>query len=95
QETIPVKDKNQEIIGEELSGRADYGITDIEVLLCVAEGTNWYFILYTTEGIYCTSETEYHISLTKSALKDDLDLKNSVKKVMEIVAGLLKDRVMV
>ena len=28
----------QEIVGEESSGRADYGITDIEDLLCVAEG---------------------------------------------------------
>ncbi|CAG8587122.1 11262_t:CDS:2 [Paraglomus brasilianum] len=133
----------QEIVGEESSGRADYGITDIEDLLCVAEGkqnlpaigfaqnlvqlesscqtnqkkrkasdafgksdyeylygivstgTDWYFILYTTEGIYCTSETEYHIPLAKSALKDDLDLKKSVKKVMETIVGLLKDRVTV
>jgi len=47
------------------------------------------------EGIYCTSETEYHISLTNSALKDNSDLKKSVKKVMEIIVGLLKDRITV
>ncbi|CAG8461612.1 25911_t:CDS:2 [Gigaspora margarita] len=126
----------QEIIGEQSSGRVDYGITDTEDLSCIAEGkqnlpaigfaqnlvqlesscqtnlkkqkkrkasdafggddyeylygivstgTDWYFILYMTEGIYCTSETEYHISLTKSALKDDTDLKRNVKRVMEII----------
>ncbi|CAG8787207.1 44361_t:CDS:2 [Gigaspora margarita] len=73
-----------------------FGGNDYEYLYSiVSTGTNWYFILYTTEGIYCTSETEYHISLTKSALKDDTDLKRNVKRVMEIIVGLLKDRITV
>ncbi|CAG8663785.1 10218_t:CDS:2, partial [Paraglomus brasilianum] len=58
-----------------------FGESDYEYLYgIVSTGTDWYFILYTTEDIYCTSETEYHISLTKSALKNDVDLKKSVKR---------------
>ncbi|PKY37464.1 hypothetical protein RhiirA4_390477, partial [Rhizophagus irregularis] len=26
----------------------------------ITTATGWYFLLYTTEGISCTSETEYH-----------------------------------
>ncbi|CAG8786347.1 22103_t:CDS:2, partial [Dentiscutata erythropus] len=36
----------------------------------------------------CTSDTEYRISLTKSALKDDTDPKRNVKRVMEVIVGL-------
>ncbi|PKY33476.1 hypothetical protein RhiirB3_420558, partial [Rhizophagus irregularis] len=36
----------------------------------VSTGTDWYFILHSTEGIYSTSRTEYRISLTEDALKD-------------------------
>ncbi|POG67244.1 hypothetical protein GLOIN_2v1649992 [Rhizophagus irregularis DAOM 181602=DAOM 197198] len=31
----------------------------------VTTATDWYFILHSTEAIYCTSKTEYHISLTE------------------------------
>ncbi len=54
--------------------------------------TEWYFILYTTEGIYCTSETDYHISFKKSALDNEDELRCSVKRVMEVIVGLLEDR---
>ena len=47
----------------------------------VSTGTDWYFILHSTEGIYSTSRTEYRISLTKN-----------VKRVLEVIVGLLKDR---
>ncbi|CAG8578223.1 8651_t:CDS:2, partial [Ambispora leptoticha] len=61
----------------------------------VSTGTDWHFILYSTEGIFCTSETEYHISLTKAVLDNDTDLRKGVKRVMEVIVGLLKDRVMI
>ena len=38
---------------------------------------------------------EYHIPLAKSELNNDSGLKKSVKKVMETIVGLLKDRVTV
>ncbi|GBB88988.1 hypothetical protein RclHR1_15600010 [Rhizophagus clarus] len=46
-----------------------------------------------TEGIYCTSKTEYRISLTEVALKDSTDLRKNVKRILEVIVGLLKDRV--
>ncbi|GBC00166.1 hypothetical protein RclHR1_37700001 [Rhizophagus clarus] len=58
----------------------------------VSTGTDWYFILHSTEGIYNTSRTEYQISLTEDALKDDTKLRKSVKRILEVIIGLLKDR---
>jgi len=43
-----------------------YGIVTI--------GTEWHFIIYTLDGIYCTSGSEYQINLSKSAIKDNLEL---------------------
>jgi hypothetical protein len=53
--------------------------------------TNWYFILHRTEAIYCTSKTEYRISLTEDALKDSTDLRKNVKRILEVIVGLLKE----
>ena len=56
----------------------------------------WHFIIYTSDGIYCTSSSEYQITLTKTAIKENLDvLRNSVKKIIEIIVSLLKDRITV
>jgi hypothetical protein len=54
---------------------------------------DWYFILYSTEGIFYTSKTEYRISLTEDALKDSTELHKNVKRILEVIVGLLKDRV--
>ncbi|RIA95056.1 hypothetical protein C1645_758420 [Glomus cerebriforme] len=48
--------------------------------------------MYTSERIYC-SKTEYHIVLTEDILENDDELRRDVKKVMEVIVGLLKDRV--
>ncbi|CAJ0747403.1 5967_t:CDS:2, partial [Entrophospora sp. SA101] len=61
----------------------------------VSTGSDWYFILYTSKGIWCTSKSEYHISLTEASLDDDTRLCQGVKEVMEAIVGLLKDRVSV
>src|ERR1044072_2906596 len=52
--------------------------------------TDWYFILHSTEAIYCTSKTKYRISLTEDALKDSTDLRKNVKRVLEVIVGLLR-----
>ena len=68
-------------------------------LICITNsfynflGTDWYFILHSTEDIYCTSKTEYRISLTEDALKNSTELCKNVKRVLEVIVGLLKDRV--
>jgi len=62
----------------------------------VTTGTEWHFIIYTPDGIYCTSGSEYQINLTKSAVKENPELlRNNVKRVIGIIVGLLKDRVSV
>jgi hypothetical protein len=48
--------------------------------------------MYTLEKIYCT-KANYHITLTEDILDDDVELRQSVKKVMEVIVGLLMDRV--
>ena len=59
----------------------------------VSTATDWYFILHSTEAIYCTSRTEYRGSLTEDALEDPTELRKSVKRILEVIMGLLKDRV--
>jgi len=61
----------------------------------VSTGTDWFFILHSTEGIYSTSRVEYRILLTEDALKDDTKLRKSVKRVLEVIVGLLKDRAVI
>ena len=48
--------------------------------------------MYTPERIYCT-KANYHIDLTENILDDDAKLRQGVKEVMEVIVGLLKDRV--
>ncbi|RHZ62872.1 hypothetical protein Glove_334g15 [Diversispora epigaea] len=53
--------------------------------------TEWHFIMFATDGLYCTSKSEYQINLSKMALKVDL---GSIRKgVLGVIVGLLKDRV--
>jgi len=55
-------------------------------------GIDWQF---TSEGIFCTSNSEYQINLTKKALKGNQEsLREDIKQVVSIVVGLLKDRVL-
>ncbi|PKK78409.1 hypothetical protein RhiirC2_770219 [Rhizophagus irregularis] len=62
----------------------------------VTTATEWYFILYTTEKISCTSQESLNIRLVRSALNEnseaEKELCKNVKRVMEVIVGLLKDR---
>jgi len=47
-------------------------------------------------GFIVTSESEYQINLSKTAIKENLDiLRSNVKRIIGIIVGLLKDRVTV
>src|SRR6266498_2673200 len=62
----------------------------------VITGAKWHFIIYIPNGIYCTSNSEYQINLTKFVIKENLELlHNNMKRVIGIIVGLLKDRVSV
>ena len=56
----------------------------------------WYFILFTSDGISSTSKDPLNIQFSESVLKEgseeEKDLRKNVKRVMEVIVGLLKDR---
>ncbi|CAB4390914.1 unnamed protein product [Rhizophagus irregularis] len=45
----------------------------------VTTASDWYFLMYTPERIYC-SKDDYHIVLTEKIMKDDAELCRGVKK---------------
>ena len=59
--------------------------------------TEWHFLLYTPDGISCTSRNPLNIRFVESALEegseDEKELCKNVKRVVEVIVGLLKDRV--
>lgn len=63
----------------------------------VTTAAEWYFILFTSDGISSTSKDTLYIRFSESALKEDSEeekeLCKNVKRVMEVIVGLLKDRV--
>ncbi|RHZ81671.1 hypothetical protein Glove_117g30 [Diversispora epigaea] len=60
----------------------------------VSTATEWHFIVFATDGFYCTSKSEYQINLSKMALEEDLgSIRKGVKRVLGVIMGLLKDRV--
>jgi hypothetical protein len=58
----------------------------------ISTGTDWYFTLYSTESIYITCSTGYKIPLTKDALENPTELRKNVKRILEVIVGLLMDR---
>ncbi len=60
----------------------------------VTTGTEWHFIIYTSDGIYYISDSKYQINLIKSVIKENPKLlQNNMKRVIDIIVGLLKDRI--
>ncbi|PKK61980.1 hypothetical protein RhiirC2_194894 [Rhizophagus irregularis] len=80
------KRKSGEAFGEDFD--YIYGI--------VTTASEWYFILFTSDGISSTSKDPLNIRFSESALKEgseeEKDLCKNVKRVMEVIVGLLKDR---
>ncbi|PKY30417.1 hypothetical protein RhiirB3_486308 [Rhizophagus irregularis] len=80
------KRKSGEAFGEDFD--YIYGI--------VTTASEWYFILFALDGISSTSKDPLNIRFTESALKEgseeEKDLCKNVKQVIEVVVGLLKDR---
>uniref|UniRef100_U9UNJ1 Uncharacterized protein n=1 Tax=Rhizophagus irregularis (strain DAOM 181602 / DAOM 197198 / MUCL 43194) TaxID=747089 RepID=U9UNJ1_RHIID len=59
--------------------------------------TEWHFLLYIPNGLFCTSRNPLNIHFVESALEEDSEdekeLYKNVKRVMEVIVGLLKKRV--
>ncbi|RIA92385.1 hypothetical protein C1645_820818 [Glomus cerebriforme] len=80
------KRKSDEAFGEDFD--YIYGI--------FTTASEWYFILFASDGISSTSKDPLNIRFSESALKEgseeEKDLRKNVKRVMEVIVGLLKDR---
>ena len=48
--------------------------------------------MYTPGKIHCT-KADYHIDLTEDIFENDMELRQGVKKVMEVIVGLLMDKI--
>ena len=85
------KNKRKRKSGEAFGDDYDY------IYGIVTTATEWYFILFALDGISCTSKNPLNIRFTESALKEgseeEKELCKNVKRVMEVIVGLLKDRV--
>ncbi|PKY61439.1 hypothetical protein RhiirA4_486417, partial [Rhizophagus irregularis] len=57
--------------------------------------TEWHFLLYTPDGLSCTSRNPLNIRFVESALEegseDEKKLCKNVKWVMEVIVGLLRE----
>ncbi|CAG8776164.1 15178_t:CDS:1, partial [Funneliformis caledonium] len=68
----------------------------LQVRQCFTTASEWYFILFTSDGISSTSKDPLNIRFSEFALKEgsekEKDLRKNVKRVMEVIVGLLKNR---
>ncbi|GBC51553.2 hypothetical protein GLOIN_2v1789471 [Rhizophagus irregularis DAOM 181602=DAOM 197198] len=88
-----------EVVGEENTGHVDYAVKALEELICITEGRLYQVVMgFAQNLVQCESalQTEYlSIRFTKSALKEgseeEKELFRNVKRVIEVVVGLLKD----
>ena len=62
----------------------------------VTSGTEWYILLYNSEGIFCTSKKPLKITFSEEALiegsEDERELCKNLKRILEVIVGILKDR---
>ncbi|CAG8789950.1 hypothetical protein C2G38_2035794 [Gigaspora rosea] len=79
---------NKRIIGNAF-GEKDY----IYGIVTTAEA--WYFLKYANEGVFCTSKNPLKVDFNESALEnsnEELNLRNNLKRIIEVIAGLLIDK---
>ncbi|GBB83337.1 hypothetical protein RclHR1_10060010 [Rhizophagus clarus] len=78
--------------------KPDVGSSGFDYLYgIVSTATEWYFILYSTDRISCTSKRPYNIVFSEASLKkdsvDEKELRRNVKRVIEVIVGILVDRI--
>ena len=63
----------------------------------VTSGTEWHFLLFTTRGVFCTSQEPLCVRITKFALDESSDagklLNMNVKEIIEVIVGMLQERI--
>ncbi|GES86503.1 hypothetical protein GLOIN_2v1709121 [Rhizophagus clarus] len=93
-----------EVVGEKNTGRVDYAIKALEELICITEGKQYQIaigfaqnVIQCENRISCTSRNPLNIRFVETALEegseDEKELCKNVKRVMEVIVGLLRERV--
>ncbi|GBB91237.1 hypothetical protein RclHR1_01840034 [Rhizophagus clarus] len=88
-----------EVVGEKNTGRVDYAIKALEELICITEGKQYQIAIGFAQvnRISCTSRNPLNIRFVETALEegseDEKELCKNVKRVMEVIVGLLRERV--
>ncbi|CAG8629947.1 8358_t:CDS:2 [Funneliformis caledonium] len=75
---------------------ADVAFKEDYIYGIVTTAELWYFLKYNSEGIFCTGKNPLRVEFNESALEDsneELNLRNNVRKVLEVIVGLLIDKV--
>ncbi|PKC61563.1 hypothetical protein RhiirA1_466359 [Rhizophagus irregularis] len=76
------KNKRRRKLGDAFRDDFDY------IYGIVTTAMDWYFILYASDGIYCTSKNPLNIRFTESALIENLeDKKELCKNVKRVIEG--------
>ncbi|RHZ79608.1 hypothetical protein Glove_143g63 [Diversispora epigaea] len=73
-------------VDRDIEGYYDY----IYGIITTAE--KWYFLIYVPKKIYL-AESYYPVKIDIQALSNDTELRKGVKTVMEVIVGLLKDKI--
>ncbi|RGB24377.1 hypothetical protein C1646_773186 [Rhizophagus diaphanus] len=89
-----------EIVGEENTGRVNYAIKALEELICITEGKLYQMVIgFAQNLVQCESALQVNTvkireSFTlKENSEEEKELCKNVKRVIEVIVGLLKDRV--
>ncbi|RGB33831.1 hypothetical protein C1646_761321 [Rhizophagus diaphanus] len=82
-----------EIVDEENIGRVNYAIKALEKLICITEGKLYQVVIGFAQNLVQCENAFYELSTLKENLKKKKELCKNVKRMIEIIVGLLKDRV--
>ncbi|CAG8679033.1 4073_t:CDS:10 [Funneliformis mosseae] len=84
------------IIARKNKRSADVAFKEDYIYGIVTTAELWYFLKYNSEGIFYTGKNPLRVEFNESALEDsneELNLRNNVRKVLEVIVGLLIDKV--
>ncbi|RGB27635.1 hypothetical protein C1646_768834 [Rhizophagus diaphanus] len=80
-----------EVVSEKNTGHIDYVVKALEKLICITEGKLYQVVMSFAQNlVQCESALQ---SALKESSEEKKELFRNVKRVIEVVVGLLKDRV--
>ncbi|RIA99205.1 hypothetical protein C1645_811676 [Glomus cerebriforme] len=89
--TVPFKMKVRPFGGSPCENVGEVFGDDYDYIYGIVTVTEWYFILFTSDGISCMSKNPLNIQFSESALKEgseeEKELHKNVKWVMKVIEG--------